>query len=631
MNKIFKSLMVALFISATLAGQAFSQGEKKIKINSADELPRRSYQLKGKALEILEDRKQMNSLADEIIKNLEADLHKYDIEDKATLDGYYSTLLQLYYFKGDDEKVLGLIPKIRALQTKESARLTRGVFVETLIKTEREVKDTNSPEFKKAFEKNYAAAYAKLPYSEIGESVEALKGSLTLQNPEVTLGGYESGFQPVLDNTKGNVPEGVPVQIIGLRFALDEQFPLKAEMMRVLNDLYEKNKKTVERANIWAERDVNLSAADKLNPVVAAVWDSGTDINVLPVGNRFINNKEKLNGKDDDGNGYIDDVSGIAYDLVKFEKAAGTLDDPKDKIKSDTKKLQRLVKGSLDLQSGINSPESLELQQTIGTLKREDVKAFQEELGFYSLYSHGTHVAGIVADGNPAARILAARMGWDYRALPQIPTLEQSKFKAKMYKDTVEYFKKQGVRVVNMSWRYNSASIEGALTVNNIGKDEAERKKLAREWFDIEKQALYEAIKNAPDILFVAGSGNEDNDANFSKYIPASLDLPNLITIGAVDGAGRKTSFTTEGKSVKFYANGYEVESFVPGGDRLKFSGTSMASPQVANLAAKLLAVNSKLKPAEIIKLIAEGADASSEDANIRLINPKKSLSILQK
>jgi len=154
---------------------------------------------------------------------------------------------------------------------------------------------------------------------------------------------------------------------------------------------------------------------------------------------------------------------------------------------------------------------------------------------------------------------------------------------------------------------------------------------MARELFEIEKQGLYEAIKNAPEILFICGSGNENNDADFSEYIPASFDLPNLVTAGAVDSEGKKTSFTTEGKSVDFYANGYEVESFVPGGDRMKFSGTSMASPNVANLAAKLLAANPQLKPAEIIRLIADGAEASTEDAKIRLINPKKTFALLKK
>ena len=120
----------------------------------------------------------------------------------------------------------------------------------------------------------------------------------------------------------------------------------------------------------------------------------------------------------------------------------------------------------------------------------------------------------------------------------------------------------------------------------------------------------------------MAGAGNEDNSADFEEYIPAGFNLPNLITVGAVDKAGDETSFSTFGKTVVVHANGFEVDSFFPGGERAKLSGTSMASPQIANQAAKLFALNDKLTVAQVKQAILESADARGR---VRLANPRAS------
>ncbi len=101
--------------------------------------------------------------------------------------------------------------------------------------------------------------------------------------------------------------------------------------------------------------------------------------------------------------------------------------------------------------------------------------------------------------------------------------------------------------------------------------------------------------------------------------------LPNLLTVGAVDKAGDEASFTSYGPTVKVHANGYQVESYLPGGDRVAFSGTSMASPQVANLAGKILAVNPALTPPQVIEIIVSTADKTA-DGRRTLVNPKKAL-----
>jgi subtilisin family serine protease len=132
-------------------------------------------------------------------------------------------------------------------------------------------------------------------------------------------------------------------------------------------------------------------------------------------------------------------------------------------------------------------------------------------------------------------------------------------------------------------------------------------------------------MASAPEILFIAAGGNDNSDASFNEFVPSGIVLPNLLTVGAVDLAGDEAPFTSYGPTVKVHANGYQVESYLPGGARVALSGTSMAAPQVANLAAKMLAVNPKLSPRELIDIIVATAEPSS-DGRRRLVHPKNAL-----
>lgn len=126
----------------------------------------------------------------------------------------------------------------------------------------------------------------------------------------------------------------------------------------------------------------------------------------------------------------------------------------------------------------------------------------------------------------------------------------------------------------------------------------------------------------------MAAAGNSDGNTGFGGDVPASLHLPNLIAVGAVNQAGDETSFTSYGDTVVVHADGYNVESYVPGGARLKLSGTSMATPNVVNLAAKLFALDPKLTPPEVVDLIRRGA-TTSEDGRRHLIDEKRSVELL--
>jgi subtilisin family serine protease len=261
-------------------------------------------------------------------------------------------------------------------------------------------------------------------------------------------------------------------------------------------------------------------------------------------------------------------------------------------------------------------------------MQPDEVKPFLEELGLFAIYAHGTHVAGIAVEANPAARVLVVRQEFPYEMIPPPMLKEDAERWVANLPRIVDYLRQNGVRVVNMSWGFSPPDFESMFEVNAIGSSAEERKEMAREIFDMLTVAMRNAFQSAPEILFIPAAGNSNNDATFDEFIPSSLELPNVITAAAVDQAGEETSFTSYGPSVDVHSNGFEVESYIPGGERLPFSGTSMAAPNVANLAAKLIALDPALTPPEVIALIEAGAEAS-EDGRLRLIHPERSLELL--
>ena len=192
-----------------------------------------------------------------------------------------------------------------------------------------------------------------------------------------------------------------------------------------------------------------------------------------------------------------------------------------------------------------------------------------------------------------------------------------------------EFCAQHKVRVVNLSWGDQPSEFEEWLSKTKTNQTAEERKQEALALFAIWKQAIVDAMQAAPGTLFVAAAGNSDSDAGFLEDVPASLELPNLITVGATNQAGDATSFTSYGKTVVVFASGYHVESFIPGGKKVRLSGTSMAAPQVTNLAGKLFAVDPALTPEKAKELILAGSTLS-DDGKRKLIDEKKTLELVK-
>lgn len=628
MIPIMKHFIYLLFM--LVLSSNFVTAQDKTVITKAEDLPKHSYELKNKdALAIVKSKENILELADMVKKDLLADLEKYDIKENATLRDYYSNLSTINMIEGDYKKALDYIQKARILADKESEKISLGLASEVLMNVVVQNNTMDSDKINPQITKSLEEKLNTVDFAVIQEYVESAKGSMEIVSENLIIGIVKSQIQPALDNNKGEVPGELVNGLIGIYYSLNYLIPYKEAFYEAYTKVLEENSQKVEKHNIWEERDVVVKENPKYSPVIICIWDGGVDIPVLPKKNQWTNEKEKFDGKDTDGNGFVDDVYGIAYNLEGL-KDPNYLEPLANNLK-DKKVYQQYLKGLMDLQANINSEEASNLKKFLAQLKPEDVKDFLETLSLYGNYAHGTHVAGIAEAGNDMARIMLARITYDYKSIPTPPNEEIVANTAKSFGEIVSYLKEKNIEVVNMSWGESYKSIVTVLELNGIGKDDQERKALAKTYFTKLYDSFKRALETAPEILFVCSAGNSNDDVDFASDYPASLNLPNLITVGAVDIEGKKTSFTTEGKSVDVYANGYEVESYVPGGDRIALSGTSMASPNVANLAGKILAVNPKLNPEQVIDIIIKTSTKSDEDENVLLIYPKKAIELALK
>jgi subtilisin family serine protease len=623
MNAFLRHIFAFLALAAalTLPLPASAAAEARTVITRLSDLPTYTYTLPGKPSVMVTDAAAVRALAEAIERDVRSDLDTYDIQDVTTVRRMHGTLLTIAMLKGDNVEARKQVAIVREMQEKPSARLTSGRIAEAVISAREGPPDA----FEATLRASLESALAKLPWEVVQDDLQSTKGRLEIISEGLVIGGLETSLDPPAES--GQLSQQLADNILGAAFTLSIVIANK----EALHDAYAAvvdAHKTELKPDIWAERDVALSASDALAPVLVAVWDSGVDLGIGALGEQaWVNvNEVPGNGKDDDGNGMVDDVNGIGWTL--HSDYSSELLFPIRSLGADPAVFQQYYKGFGDLLANIDSDEATELKTKLSSLPKDEYQSFVEGLGAYGNYAHGTHVSGIALAGNPAARLMAARITFDHRIIGDRPTIAQA------YKDsaaavrTIDYFVEQGVKVVNMSWGGDLSGIEAALEQTGAPGTSEERRALARRIYDIGYKALAEAMRDASQVLFVISAGNSDNNVGFDEVYPSSIQLPNIIVSGAVDQAGDETSFTSFGNS-EVYANGFEVDSYVPGGARLKLSGTSMSAPNVTNLAAKLWALHPELTVAQVKQFIIDGSDdRQAGERTLRLMNPERSIEL---
>jgi subtilisin family serine protease len=210
---------------------------------------------------------------------------------------------------------------------------------------------------------------------------------------------------------------------------------------------------------------------------------------------------------------------------------------------------------------------------------------------------HGTHVAGIVA------QVRENGLGGDGIANNvEILTV-------RAVPDGDEYDKD-----IALGIRY--AVDNGAKIINgSFGKS-----------FSPHKQWVYDAIKYAEkkDVLIVHAAGNDAKDIDYANNYPNDSDdkktefADNVITIGALNyeyGNKVVARFSNFGKiNVDVFAPGVKIYATTPNNTYKLLQGTSMASPNVAGVAALIRSYYPKLSAKQVKHILMDSGVAITTD-----------------
>jgi hypothetical protein len=213
----------------------------------------------------------------------------------------------------------------------------------------------------------------------------------------------------------------------------------------------------------------------------------------------------------------------------------------------------------------------------------DDVNGFDLVNGDTSVYDdpvadeHGTHVAGTIG----AVRDNGAH-GAGVTERLRLMTAKFIGPEGGATSDAVRaivYASRSGAKVINASWGGRSQS-----------------------------EALQQAVETSPAVV-VAAAGNEGRDTDLEPEYPASYGSSNVISVAAVDNTGGLPAFSNRGRfTVDVGAPGADIVSTLPDNRSGAFTGTSMAAPHVAGVAALVRSLRPDLSAGSVVSLLEDTA-----------------------
>jgi subtilisin family serine protease len=382
-----------------------------------------------------------------------------------------------------------------------------------------------------------------------------------------------------------------------------------------------------------------LGVISSAQAATIAVIDSGLDYKhefITP--NLWTNPNEIYDLRDNDGNGYQDDVNGW-----NFAEQSGQIIDYKylGTFSPDCTKY-------FDVQGKYLLKQATADEIAWMRAKVAD-PAFIKEMGKFGNFVHGTHVAGISIKGTHnevmGIKLIPTEVKLIFEGMAKEKALDRWSILQKAFDalatqqmnllgDIARFAASHHADVANGS--FGTGFKQAKMITDNAYKiiffkaPSAEDSDKATTMF---MNALLTAgktfVASAPDMLFVFAAGNDGSNNDKFGSSPANIRADNVISVGATYKNEFFAPFSNYGtEMVEVAAPGMLIRSSIPGGEYLAVSGTSQASPYVANVAGQIKAANPTLKPVEIKKILMGTVDKKAfltdKIASGGIVNPDR-------
>ncbi len=359
-----------------------------------------------------------------------------------------------------------------------------------------------------------------------------------------------------------------------------------------------------------------------------AIIDSGVDYE-HEYFNMHVNANEVKDRRDNDGNGYQDDIFGWNFaednpDIIDHS-FLGTFSQDVYKYFA--------VQGRMFL--GEETEEDVEWLKKI-----RESEEFFKEMQIFGNFVHGTHVAGIAAGKQDDIKIMGLKImptqaslffergrslgimggkqkkeddGARSKILKSVLT-ELAKAQSRLMRDIGFYLSQQKVDVANGSFGSNYAQIKPIIEMGFKAifwrkPKEGELHPFLMHFMLENLKGATELIKGSEKTLFVFAAGNNGTNNDEFPTSPANIRADNVITVAATYSYDFFAPFSNFGQLVDVAAPGMLIDSSIPGNHYLEVSGTSQASPFVAHIAARMKNINMNLTPNQMKRILMETVD----------------------